>query len=172
MLHIRPARPDEMPIIAEVERQVWSRAAASQEELARRQAFLPQAFLVAEESGVILGMVNAIRWSERRQGDIAQVHADPRGVHAYHDPWGEVLYIVSVGVLPRYRGRGIGRRLIEREIEIARRMGVEKVQLIGHARSQPLYERIGFKAVRELRDFMPEHGEMFSDAVLMEYTLP
>lgn len=172
MLHIRPARPDEMPIIAEVERQVWARAAASQEELARRQAFLPQAFLVAEESGVILGMANAIRWSERRQGDIAQVHADPRGAHAYHDPWGEVLYIVSVGVLPRYRGRGIGRRLIEREIEIARRMGVEKVQLIGHTRSQPLYERIGFKAVRELRDFMPEHGEMFSDAVLMEYTLP
>jgi len=64
MLHIRPARPDEIPIIAEVERQVWSRAAAPMEELARRQAILPEAFLVAEESGVILGMVNAIRWSE------------------------------------------------------------------------------------------------------------
>lgn len=171
MVHIRPAQPDEIPAIAEVERQIWSRLAASQEELTRRQAFLSNAFLVAEEGGVIVGLANAIRWSERRRGGIEQAHTDPRGLHIHHDPWGEVLYIVSLGVLPRYRGRGIGRRLIEREIEVARRMGIEKVQLIAHARSQPLYERIGFRIVRELPDFMPEHSEILAGAVLMEYHL-
>ncbi len=170
MIQIRPACPDEIPAIAVQERQVWSRMAATQEELAWRQALLPDAFLVAEVGGGIVGVANAIRWSERRRGGVEQVHADPRGLHVAHDPWGEVLYVISLGVLPRYRGRGIGRRLIEAEIDVARRLGVEKVQLIGHTRSQPLYERIGFRAVRAVPEFTQEYSEI-SGAMLMEYLL-
>lgn len=57
---------------------------------------------------------------------------------------------LGIGVLPAYRGRGIGRRLIEATIAAADASGFERIALTVRAdniRAATLYERVGF--VRE-----------------------
>jgi RimJ/RimL family protein N-acetyltransferase len=75
--------------------------------------------------------------------------------------------MVAVG----HRRRGIGRALLERAVEWAREVGVEKLELHVFPHNEPairLYERFGF--VREgLRRGHYRRGGELVDAVLMAY---
>jgi len=62
--------------------------------------------------------------------------------------------IGRMAVLNGYRGRGIGRRMLELLIATARRMGLEQVTLGAQIAVIGFYERLGFVA----------HGEVFMDA--------
>ncbi len=58
--------------------------------------------------------------------------------------------VLGMGLLPAYRGRGHGKRLIETTLRAAQRVGLSRVELTVHAdnpRAIALYERVGF--VRE-----------------------
>ena len=58
--------------------------------------------------------------------------------------------VLGMGMLPVYRGRGHGRRLIEATLHAAQLAGFSRVELAVHAdnpRAVALYERVGF--VRE-----------------------
>lgn len=55
---------------------------------------------------------------------------------------------LGMGVSVAYRGKGIGRRLIEAAIDGARRNGLERVELTVYASNGPaisLYQKLGFK---------------------------
>jgi RimJ/RimL family protein N-acetyltransferase len=55
---------------------------------------------------------------------------------------------LGIGLLPAYRSRGIGRRLMQAAIEAARARGFERVTLNVHAnnmRARALYEKLGFR---------------------------
>lgn len=57
---------------------------------------------------------------------------------------------LGMGIIPAYRGRGIGRKLIETTLRAAFDAGIERVELSVHAdndRAIALYEKVGF--VRE-----------------------
>jgi RimJ/RimL family protein N-acetyltransferase len=57
---------------------------------------------------------------------------------------------LGMGIIPAYRGRGLGRPLIETTLQAARKAGIERVELSVHAdnaRAIALYEKVGF--VRE-----------------------
>lgn len=76
----------------------------------------------------------------------------PSGCPAYPCP-AEWAYIRRLGVAPRFRGRGIGRRLIEMAIQQARvngeqHLGLHTSTIMPDARH--LYEQLGFSVVREL----------------------
>jgi ribosomal protein S18 acetylase RimI-like enzyme len=89
--------------------------------------FDPLGGVVAEEDGHVVG--------------VAWVHAR-----------GPVATIGPVAVDPRVQGRGIGRRLVERCLEIAGR-GVAQVRLVQEShnlRSLGLYLRLGFRVVAPL----------------------
>jgi len=54
---------------------------------------------------------------------------------------------LGMGVLPKYRGQGIGRRLAEKTIERAKRIGLERIELDVYASNKPaiaLYKSLGF----------------------------
>jgi ribosomal-protein-alanine N-acetyltransferase len=60
------------------------------------------------------------------------------------------VHINNVAVRPEYRGRGFGRRLIERAIEDGRRRGAIRALLevrSGNAPARQLYEKLGFAAI-------------------------
>lgn len=62
-------------------------------------------------------------------------------------------WIGGMGVLPRYRDRGIGRRLMERLIEQAREADLDTVQLeviTQNERAYHLYQSLGFETIRRL----------------------
>ncbi len=60
-------------------------------------------------------------WSEITDGGF---------ISGTHNPAGNALYIVSITVIPKYQGHGIGTKLIEKQKELAREKGLEYV-LIG-----------------------------------------
>jgi RimJ/RimL family protein N-acetyltransferase len=76
---------------------------------------------------------------------------------------------LGMGVLPAFRGQGIGRRLIEATLMDARRIGLARVELTVHASNAPaitLYERVGFKHEGVKRDAVLIDGQ-FKDVSLM-----
>jgi RimJ/RimL family protein N-acetyltransferase len=57
--------------------------------------------------------------------------------------------MLGVGLLPTYRGKGIGRRLMARVIAAAWRKGLTRIELTvrqDNRRAIALYKRLGFKA--------------------------
>jgi ribosomal protein S18 acetylase RimI-like enzyme len=88
-------------------------------------------------------------------GIVAEEDDDVVGVAWVH-PRGPVATIGPVAVDPRAQGRGIGRRLLERSIEIAGR-GVAQVRLVQESyntTSLGLYLRTGFRVVAPLLDLV------------------
>nr|WP_245432472.1 GNAT family protein [Mesorhizobium loti] len=63
-----------------------------------------------------------------------------RPIHAHRGTLG-------MGIIPAYRGRGLGQQLIETTIEAARRQGLARIELSAHAdnaRAIALYRKVGF----------------------------
>jgi RimJ/RimL family protein N-acetyltransferase len=55
--------------------------------------------------------------------------------------------VLGMGLLPEYRGKGLGRKLAERAISDARARGIERIELeviASNRRAIQLYERLGF----------------------------
>ncbi len=62
-------------------------------------------------------------------------------------------WIGGIGILPGYRGKGIGTRLMAEAEELLRRRGVSEVSLEvieGNQRAQRLYDRLGYRTTRKL----------------------
>ncbi|WP_416064068.1 N-acetyltransferase family protein [Rhizobium sp. ZK1] len=76
---------------------------------------------------------------------------------------------LGMGLLPNYRGRGLGRRLIETAIEAAREGGMIRIEFGVHAdnaRAIRLYERVGFVREGVSRDAFCVDGE-YTDVINM-----
>ncbi|WP_434993290.1 ribosomal protein S18-alanine N-acetyltransferase [Arthrobacter sp. Ld5] len=64
--------------------------------------------------------------------------------------------IQTIGVLPRFEGRGIGRALLTELLHEARRRGADNVMLEVRAdnpRAQALYERFGFRRIHTRKKY-------------------
>ena len=77
--------------------------------------------------------------------------------------------VLGMGLLPDYRGRGIGRALIERTLEAAWDCGFVRVELDVYAdnvRAIALYEHVGFEREGVLRKSVLIDGE-YKDSIVM-----
>lgn len=76
---------------------------------------------------------------------------------------------LGMGLLPEWRGRGLGQRLLEATLGEARRSGFKRIELDVHADNQRaigLYEKAGFVREGLLRNASLIDG-VFRDAILM-----
>ena len=81
---------------------------------------------------------------------------------------------LGMGLLPTFRGCGLGRRLIETTLADARRIGLLRVELTVHAdnaRAIALYARVGFTLEGVKRDAALIDGQ-FKDVNLMAIVWP
>lgn len=86
--------------------------------------------VVAVSDGVVVGMVSAVEY--------------------FHPDKPPALWINEVGVAPTHHRRGIGRRLMERMLEVARERGWDPVWVgteIDNVAARGLYEATGAKVV-------------------------
>ena len=66
--------------------------------------------------------------------------------------YGTAGFLGEFIIVPKWRGRGIGRHLLEQAIAYLHGRGVQSIFLDGEPRAVPLYERLGFrKMARSLR---------------------
>jgi RimJ/RimL family protein N-acetyltransferase len=76
---------------------------------------------------------------------------------------------LGMGIVPAYRGRGLGLRLVQAVLDEARRSGFVRIELDVHAdnaRAIALYERIGFVREGVARDAVFVDGQ-YRDAISM-----
>jgi ribosomal protein S18 acetylase RimI-like enzyme len=171
---IRPARPDDLEQATLLERRVGGTLAATLNELQRRLFALPEAFLLAELQRVglppqIVGMANGLIWTR----DYPRSFTEFEKVlpSSSHNPRGDVLYVASLGVDPMWRGRGIALSILRETAEVARRRHLKCLRLIGHARTETLLARAGFRSVRPLTGAFRQHRHLMPQPVLMEMPL-
>ncbi|KAA1178857.1 GNAT family N-acetyltransferase [Rhizobium tropici] len=114
----------------------------------REYLSLLEAFPLEETRSFVLGMIENGNPQFVALGDGKVVgwcdisrHGFPSHAHAGK---------LGMGIIPAYRGQGVGRRLIEATLQAARDVGIERVELSVYAdngRAIALYEKVGF--VRE-----------------------
>ncbi len=79
---------------------------------------------------------------------------------------------LGMGVVPVYRGIGLGTVLVDRSLRWAAGQKIEKVKLgvrAGNERARALYEKFGFvKEERRVRDIKDQHGH-YDDIVEMAF---
>lgn len=76
---------------------------------------------------------------------------------------------LGMGLLPAFRGQGLGRSLIETTLADARRFGLTRIELTvhaGNARAIALYERAGFKTEGVKKDAVLIDAS-YTDVILM-----
>lgn len=62
----------------------------------------------------------------------------------------DIYYIHDVAVNPKYRAKGIGRALVEKELTLAKELGFEKTMLVSVLNSEMFWEKFGFKEVSKI----------------------
>ena len=67
----------------------------------------------------------------------------------YHNPTGKKAYIMNMYTEKAYRGRGIGRSILEMLIEEAKRRGVFEVTLEAVKDAKPFYQMCGFETMNQ-----------------------
>ena len=140
---LRPMRPEDVPAIARVEREIFSDpwpAAFFLGELGRPHVHA----LVAERAGELAGY--SVAWLAAGTGHLG-----------------------NLAVLPGQRRRGIARRLLERLMEAATARGCETIALEVRASNfaaQALYRAHGFRLAGLRRGYYRDTGE---DALVMAW---
>lgn len=99
----------------------------------------PDLFYVAlDEAGKMVGFITAIATMEEKLRDefFTDIsHHDPKGIH---------VMILSLAVLPEYRGKGIARGLMKALLESQKGQGRENAVLTCVPRNIGLYEKLGY----------------------------
>jgi GNAT superfamily N-acetyltransferase len=94
------------------------------------------------------------------RGTVLVAHdPNPVGVAVLAYTWtlehgGLVAWLDELYVVPAHRGRGVGRALLRRALDVATKSGCRAVDLevdLEHARAEHLYEREGFAALSRRR---------------------
>ena len=139
-MHIRQARPEDLPAIAALEARGFPPAeAASPESFAARFAVFPHCFFVAEDDGAIVGHING-----------CMTDFDTCRDELYHDAGlhrEEALHQAVFGLVvdPQRQHQGIGAALVRHFLEVARQRGKEDVVLTCKERLIPFYSSLGFR---------------------------
>lgn len=90
------------------------------------------------------------RHNPRGSFDVIEVDGRPAG-RLYVDRRPGDLRIVDIAVLPEFRNRGVGRRLIEQlQAQAAAEGRIVSVHVEAHNRAAALYERLGFALAEDL----------------------
>lgn len=91
-------------------------------------------------------------------------------LHQQLGGWKRHIGRVSVLVHPKFRGRGLARALIEDVIDIARRVGLEKVEaefIGGQEPAMKVFALLGFSQLLRLPDYVKDMQAVTHDYVLM-----
>lgn len=158
MITIRPATAEDDAALLAIDEVTWTSAVSPAPAPAKRESFFGEqplaGFLVAESDGAVAGYISTY------QSIRAPSHR-------------HVISVNGLAVDPDAQGGGIGRRLVEAVLDLARERGLAKVSLrvLGHnTGARRLYERCGFATEGVLKGEFILDGRLVDD-VLMAYYL-
>lgn len=146
-VHIRPATVADLAQIIALDQAIFGAYGADEDPAiirARLEVF-PVGCAVLEESAeavLIAGYLTTEKWETPREPALDE---DP---HTTHAPHGRILNITTLAIHPAYQNRGLGQRLLDEAIAIARREGCEQI-ILETAHAERFYLRHGFAKLGE-----------------------
>jgi GNAT superfamily N-acetyltransferase len=108
-------------------------------------------YLVAEREGEVAGCGGWSRFRALYGGDQRPVGGDD-----VLDPASEAARIRAFFVAPAHARRGVGRALLLACADAARQQGFQRLELMATLPGVPLYSAMGFRAIREVVDRLPD----------------
>jgi ribosomal protein S18 acetylase RimI-like enzyme/tetratricopeptide (TPR) repeat protein len=149
---LRPATLADLPQIIALDQAIFGPYGADEEPatIRARLELFPAGCIVLEERteegkpGAILGYLTTEKWATPREPALDE---DP---YITHDPNGRILNITTLAVHPAHQNRGLGQRLLDEAIAIARCEGCEQV-ILETANAERFYLRNGFTKSGECR---------------------
>lgn len=84
---------------------------------------------------------------------------------------GETLHLANIAVRPDKRGQGIGTRLMEEALAVARQLGSERITLevrVSNLPARRFYEKLGFRIKGRIKGYYKPN---FEDALVYERSL-
>lgn len=137
---IRMVEPDDLTACHTVEANSFPPGeAAWTTSLETRINNYPEGFLVCECEGKVVGQVNS---GATDKDDISDEEFKQL---IGHDPDGDNIVIFSLSVMPEFRKRGVGSKLLTRFVEQAKDLGKSKVMLLCKEDMVDYYARHGFR---------------------------
>ena len=139
-INIRHVRPQDLDACFTVETSGFPpEEAATRETIRLRIETFPEGFLVAEQNGTVVGILNS---AATNKDDISDEELKQL---IGHDPAGENMVVFALAVLPGFRKQGIARQLMSRFAEEARRRNKQNILLLCKQHLVAYYERMGFE---------------------------
>jgi hypothetical protein len=142
LITIRTGAPDDAETLAAIDADSWpAPLATSVEQWRSRLAVFPEGQFVIEYDGVPAVVAAAQRITAKflSAGPITYARlTDGGSFRRSHDPQGEIYQLVAVGASTAVNGLGLGRKLVDRQIEFARSLpGIRRI--IGVTRPARFY---------------------------------
>ncbi|WP_105616309.1 GNAT family N-acetyltransferase [Vallitalea okinawensis] len=131
----------------------------------------PEGFYVIESNKKVIGYISTELWDYKEEIDTDQFTLG-HSIKDLHNAEGNELYISSMGILPIYRGIGLGKILFNDAIsKILEKSENVKSQILivsenwGQARK--IYKRNGFLEVKYIKDFLVYNNNLKEDFIVM-----
>lgn len=83
---------------------------------------------------------------------------------------GKIMNVDNLAVLPEYRGKGLGKLLLQHMMQLAEDKQCSGVLLqvnVNNSRAIEIYRKMGFETVRLLKGYYQRKGRKSEDALLM-----
>lgn len=139
---IRSIRPGEEEEAAEAEQICFPpNEAAKKEIVCRRAALFPDLFLVAvnRTTGEIAGYLNGLAADSEELTDDFFTHPE------LHNPEGQTVMVLSIGVLPPFRRQGLAGKMMAEYQKRAREKGRKMLVLTCLEEKVDMYQKMGFQ---------------------------
>jgi len=150
---IKKATPEDIDAICEVERSAFPpNRQASKETLKKRIELFPQGCFVVFRDGKLLGFTTALLTDNLKT--LAEL--DPSD-EELHNPEGEIYYFRSIGIHKDVQREGLGKALIAKHLENAKRLGKRIFRFTASEDVADYYEKLGCRRITDYDDF---HGSV------------
>jgi len=132
LITFRTAVPDDAEALAAIDADSWpAPLATTVEQWRSRLAMFPQGQLVAEYDGAAAVVAAAQRITSEFLAAGPITHArltDSGSFRGSHQPDGDIYQLVAVGASTIVNGFGLGRKLVDRQLELARSLpGIRRI---------------------------------------------
>ncbi len=113
--------------VIEAEKSAWPpELQATRQKFESRLKLFPQGFVIVRDNGKIKGVsTSQITTYDPNSSRTWDEITDDGMIEKTHNPQGDSLYVVSVGVSANAQGKGIGGVLVKSQIELARKLGLK-----------------------------------------------
>ncbi|MDR4498331.1 MAG: GNAT family N-acetyltransferase [Candidatus Scalindua sp.] len=137
-LKIRFVKEQDLNGCYEIESASYTTEGATREKIKTRIRLFPGGFLVADFKGSLIGMINS---ASTNTEDLT--NEELKDMIGHHNN-GKNTVIFSLAVLPEFRGKGISKKLMEKFIEVSKKLKKKKILLLCKSDLIPYYQKFGF----------------------------